>query len=440
MQTKAIKDSMSDIYNHSNDLKLGRYMISDKRIGRHQLSYIVGILAILFNSGGNMFLRNIYVLIASAFFVFIMCRKKIRMANIVILVFFSLYVFVNSFIVNSCPSNEKEFILIIGRLFCAYIIISNLPIDKFKRIFIECMYCLCLFSLLCFGLLLLGLPLPGAQEINGLFGTFYHTIVIGSEYPPLGELRNSGIFTEPGLYQIYINIALLFLLSDKTISSKKTKKMFIVFTITMISTKSSMGYLLYALVFFLYYTDRPEILPKILDLRIEKNIKAILLVFFFIAFWIFEYYTHLITDFVVNTNSFASRSDDTLLGILLATKYPIFGVGLATDVTELWEANYALLGTARRYMGMQFGMSNGLANVAFMGGIPFLLIYIYAIIRSYIKWLTPRTVLSKIIISFLLIMFFMEEPYMLTPFFMVCLYEGLKIDFRKQKELKVLFY
>ena len=67
--------------------------------------------------------------------------------------------------------------------------------------------------------------------------------------------RNNGIFSEPGLYQMVLNIALYFVLffSEKIyLDNKKKKRIAIILILTVISTQSTTGYLSLAVLLLIY--------------------------------------------------------------------------------------------------------------------------------------------------------------------------------------------
>ena len=94
---------------------------------------------------------------------------------------------------------------------------------------------------------LLSLPLPllhyEASSVNGFYLTPYFTL--GWLNIPVFH-RNAGMFNEPGSHQIFLNFALLFLMSDETrmgMSKKKYCWAIALLIVTILSTLSTTGFI-----------------------------------------------------------------------------------------------------------------------------------------------------------------------------------------------------
>ena len=385
------------------------------KVGLNDFLLYLAVITTMFASGANLFVRNIYFFVVSCILV-LAYKKKISKTYLLLTIFLCLYVLVDTLFLNVAPKDIKESFLIILRIAGCCIIASSISTDRFKDIFINIMSVLSILSLICFVFVNLKIPLPGEVVIDGWYGTFYHTISHANEFA-YSRMRNSGIFNEPGIFQIYINIALLYLKVDKKRSLSKKRLLFYLFVITLLTTKSSMGYLILCLNFILYYIDKPDFF-RLVSYISKKSRGGIILVLGLIVV-IEEIFVGVIWNIIVSVNSFASRSDDTLISLLIAKDYPLFGVGIATDPTELWIKYYDKLGSLRRYMQLQTARSNGLGNCLYMAGIPFTTFYLYSIIFSHYKMLKPEKIAEKIIVVFIFILFFFEEPIMITPVFLL---------------------
>lgn len=396
----------------------------------------LAITTLLFSSGGNMILRNIGIFLAAAVLLFIY-TKHINIKYLVICGSVIGYVVVDSLLLNSAPSDLKECILLVLRLLGCFIIASNIDEKKFCLIFVNVLAILSVVSLMCFGLLLLGIGLPGTIVKNGWCGTFYHTLGIGGtvDFATMTRKRNCGIFTEPGIYQIYLNTALLFLMREDIFSVKKRRRLFLLFSVTILSTMSSMGYIIYALVLVLYYIEK----KYTLYVGMGDTISARLFLLFIalVIGLVFESYLGVVMDLVKSTNSFASRHDDTLLTFLIASDYPVWGIGLATDPLSFWDLYYEKYESLRIYKGYQNAMSCGLGNYLCMGGIPFTCVYCISIIKSYIQKSGVVSKITKVGVAAIVILILLEEPLMPTPFFLISFYYGLhrrKLDSSSTRE------
>lgn len=94
---------------------------------------------------------------------------------------------------------------------------------------------------------LLSLPLPllhyEVSSVNGFYLTPYFTL--GWLNIPVFH-RNAGMFNEPGSHQIFLNFALLFLMSDEMrmgMSKKKYRWAIALLIVTILSTLSTTGFI-----------------------------------------------------------------------------------------------------------------------------------------------------------------------------------------------------
>lgn len=401
-----------------------------RKISIGKIISVIAIMVLLFTSGGNYFIRNIGFLMGVAVLLLIY-YKKLSAKHIWTFLIISIYVLLNSIVFNIAPTNKKECLILIIRLFGCMVIASNITWEKFKKIFLYIMLGLSILSLSCFLCMMLHIPLPGVGLHDGIYGSFYHTLSIGTGWQ-LERCRNSGVFTEPGIFQIYLNIALLILWSNREMPLGKAKKIFWLLSITMLTTKSSMGLLIWGIVLLLFFIDRREILPHIGGLT-KRRVRVRMVLFAIVLLIVEEVTLGVGKDMIQNVNSWASRHDDTILTFLMAKDYPVFGIGIATDPIPIWDVYYEKYSALRLYTSYQNARSNGLGNCLAGAGIPFTILYLYCIIKSYFQMLNVKKKLSKIILTITFILFFMEEPIMFTPFFLICFYW---VNVKKKKVYK----
>ena len=263
--------------------------------------------------------------------------------------------------------NMNDFVITCGKLLFIIVLLSNLTLQEFKRLYVKTMVFIAIVSVLCFlwvDVLAIG-PLP-LQTINfsdaGLVNlTPYYTV--GWSNGSFG--RNAGPFGEPGSYQIFLNIALMYLLVNPTkeLASEVEKKIYIVIlVITILTTMSATGYMCLACIIAasIFQSDNPE----------NKNVK-ILAIAALVVLYIIETNNGFVSHKLLGGGSYAVRSNDTFGGLSLALQRPIAGFGLfSTDRSEL-------LGTAG--IGM---ISNGLVSLMVSIGIPLTALYLFLIYNS----------------------------------------------------------
>ena len=134
----------------------------------------------------------------------------------------------------------------------SYLVIQSLSYEDFLKKYTDCIMVIALFSIAAYFLYKVA---PGAfgafprqlwRNHSVLFVNLWLSVV------PVGMqdyFRNFGIFYEPGIFQFYLNIALLIeLFSNKKINVFRV----LVLTVAVITTLSTNGYISIVLVFFAY--------------------------------------------------------------------------------------------------------------------------------------------------------------------------------------------
>ncbi len=394
-----------------------------KTISINEIFKYLVVLSLILASGGNPLIRSIYFFVICCL-IYMLYKRKQKVKFVFVAAVLIIYVWLDSCLLNTAATSYKECVLLSVRIGCSCITATNISIQEFKKIFVNIMTVLAPMSLFFFIIYVVAGRLPGTVYLDGWVGAFYQTVGYGNALAGVLRKRNCGIFTEPGVYQMYLNFALLALASQKNIPLKKARTIFYIFSITMISTFSSMGYLLYACVMVVIYIERRELLP--FSLKMNKKSRIALILFLMIVFAIAEYHVSGISSFVTGANSWASRHDDTLLTFLIAKDFPLFGVGLATDILPIWDRYYVAYENLRLYKAYQNAMSCGLGNYMAMGGVPFAIVYLVSIIKAFFKMFDFKTIFVKIIVAFVLVMFVIEEPLLPTPLYLICFFYSLK--------------
>jgi O-antigen ligase len=145
---------------------------------------------------------------------------------------------------------ELGFIL---KIINAILFVNIFPAEKFKRIFIKQIFVLSFISLVFYFSFLV---FPGLMNrIPALLSTdSYVNYLIYVHHPPLYaiRLRNYSIFSEPGVYQAFLNVALLFLIMHNEPGQEKKillgfsvyqSIIFLFLVIAILTTFSTTGYI-----------------------------------------------------------------------------------------------------------------------------------------------------------------------------------------------------
>ena len=222
----------------------------------------VTILLILFLSAGFLVLNDLvssFSTILLWVLVMLYLLKGFKGINHAILVpsltLLALYV------LSSLVNGDSEYTVVACSFgfVVAFVYASSRSFMSFQTSYIEVMKVLCIISIVGFlGLSLLPFigqllsPFMSSTSGGRAFYNFYLFI-----YKPF-SFRNSGMFWEPGAFQIFINIALLF----EILKPKPSVINIAIFILTIITTFSTTGYIAVFLIFVLILFSRSNELRK----------------------------------------------------------------------------------------------------------------------------------------------------------------------------------
>ena len=141
-------------------------------------------------------------------------------------------------------------------IFIGFVVSYVYEYKEFIKAFINIMIFISMYSLITtylFKPLIIhtGINFPTIiNSVNNVFYNFIFSFALTAE----SYIRNFGFFREPGVYQVFIILALIFLIFVKNINIKcKTKIIYtLIFTVTILSTFSTTGIILLALLFITY--------------------------------------------------------------------------------------------------------------------------------------------------------------------------------------------
>jgi len=277
-----------------------------------------------------------------ALFFFIKKGIKINITFTKVLILISLIL-----ILQTLYFGKMSFVAIAGlymSLTLPYFAVRIFEKDYIK-IFINIVTAICVVSLIFY---LPSLFFPSFHNIIGTIAPSLHSdvglmdqnflIYTWEEFSSNGLLRNSGNFTEAGVFACYLNLALVFnLVSDNKIINKKN----IILFICIITTFSTAGYIALYFIGTFYY------------ISVEKSAVKYLLIPIVI---VFALYTYKSLDFMqtkiqgqydtqVNDKVQKGRFGSTMADLDDFIKYPILGRGIIKstrfDNIDTWEGDNA---------------------------------------------------------------------------------------------------
>lgn len=236
----------------------------------------------------------------------------------------------------------------------------------------------------------------------------------------LGFYRNQGIFWEPGVLEIMMN----YLIYLELFEYKKNIKSIIVPVLVLLSTASTSGYILFAILLGIRYLKQLKN-----STGFKKKLTTILAAIFIVGIFTPFVYTEVTYKMTTGVGSANLRQYDMLMGLAIAKEHPLFGIGPNTD-RFIQEAKHVSI-----FVGeddnVNYGAraSSNLFTTLFASyGIPLALLLIYSLYRQNI--FRNRRVFFIIIFIGL-----MSEPVMFTDLYFVWIMSGAFTPKERSPEL-----
>lgn len=246
---------------------------------------------------------------------------------------------------------------------------SAFTFEEYKKYFINCTVFLAMISAIVFFMLYNGRLSFEPETINGktytIAGLFH---VVGWD-GYLFSRRLSGLFFEPGMYQIILNISILYLL-DSIIDTEHLKReiksilKLIVLITCVILTKSTAAYIILAMTSFLFFAKK----RKTLSARWVAVVYFCAIPVIGMVVWFLLTNEVVVGKFQTGNESFALRLNDLLSGIKITFGSPIIGWGYKTEaLSNIMQKNNIN------------NISNGLLEYTATFGIPFTLVVLMCV-------------------------------------------------------------
>ena len=332
-------------------------------------------------------------------------------------------------LVSSLFTGDQLFRLIYAVLavIVAMLFVSSMSIDRFSKVFTNLMCFLSVFSLITF------LIMNIAPQIIRMFPvlSFSHNYpchnFIFSYVQYYTPVRNAGIFWEPGAYQTYLCFAVLF---ELFLTKKPRNIVVLVFIVTLVTTKSSVGLICVILLLILWNI-------KDYDGHFNKQFKVTFvllggIVFIFLLYnflpsdWRFTIFGKIENMFKDTSGGTVTSSSVRMDSIIYPMKSffssPLIGVGF--DGLAKWSE------TVGHSMNTCTPVNWFAIYGVFYGAIMFK--GIFNLVRKMHKFLLPGILIFSVIILSMI-----SEQYVNNPSILIFILYGLYIsknqDKRKEK-------
>lgn len=304
---------------------------------------------------------------------------------------------------------------IIIRFFIAFFIVNIIRFKELLEKYVNVMLFLSVASLIFYFIGVINLnfieKLPIIYDSIGMEfrNAFIHVYLRGV----LGRFRNCGIFGEPGVYQAFLNIALLIVVLNK--ENKKKSLHIIIFLVTIATTFSTTGFIISFIILMNYIIK-------------FKNKNKYIYIFVFSVFILANptFNKVVFSKFASNNISTNQRKVGTKVEMSLFYDYPIFGIGYERYKDEF------------EYRRIQLGMGNAVPTNSFAHT---LVIYgfIYSLVMFFMFFSFCYTFSKKrhgkIIVTIVFILIFIPQELIFKQLFLTFALYGTQ-NFRIKKEGK----
>tara|TARA_B100000795_G_C22773372_1_gene428893 strand:- start:236 stop:1354 length:1119 start_codon:yes stop_codon:yes gene_type:complete len=238
-------------------------------------------------------------------------------------------------------------------------------------------------------------------EIN----TYSFLLFFGRENLDFLFSRSQGIFWEPGVFQVYLNI---FLFISLFLTKKVYTPLVTIILISVLLTLSTTGIVVSFLLISYYYLISIKLTLKNLSLTI---------LFFPLIIGLFNLVNNQVEEKISGkkSGSFLARNYDTLTGFNLAINNP-WGIGFST--TKYQEIARKDLFNLIPGLETDRGNTNSIATLFYSTGI------LWGVIILYFMWKQSLFMKHKTLFYISIFLFLFTEPLLYTPFFILILLSG----------------
>ncbi|PKE65098.1 hypothetical protein CW674_08620 [Macrococcoides caseolyticum] len=276
-----------------------------------------------------VYLIIIFIVVLLASLILYLLNNKIRINNIFLLILIILmFSILFSMLFNDSYSNPNFFI--ISCILISLAVINIIDKETFIKTYVYTMLVISLYSLFIMWIIVpygnfIKILFPTSINDSGLLIRNYF-LTFHFENHIAGMKRNTGLFREMGVYQHFLNIALIFLLYSDYF--KKNKIIFLILlSVTVITTYSSTGYLFLILILLSTLFYKGDIISK------NKLVYLIFIITIAILSQLLflnndTRISHTITRFSEGDSSYDGRTYSIVSNLKTWSESPIIGHGI----------------------------------------------------------------------------------------------------------------
>ena len=246
----------------------------------------------------------------------------------------------------------------------------------------------------------------GSYEVFTIFYIF-NNLGVPYQIADINFFRNQGVFWEPGVLQVIMNILVYYYLFEE----KKSLKYILLPIFILLTTASTTGLFLFAFLFTI---------KSIKEFDIKRLSIFILVGISFVPI--------LMNDIEYKfkgkgQQSSELRTYDALMGLYIISKHPFTGIGIDDDKYKK-EIGLSFVEVNGKNLTIERGNTNSIILLCLYFGIPLAIIILYMVYHQHLfekKWL----------FFIILIVCLMSEPLITRMFFYLLLMSSIKIKSSK---------
>lgn len=371
--------------------------------------------------GANFLLIGFFFLLA---FILIPNIKSFKIEKIILLYSLGLI----AIILLNLETNYRSLFVLISRLLIAIIIIHLISFERFSKIFINIILVLSVISWLALFVIHFNIesPLPSftsvhyIEEVQGRILRNFIFFGVDTELIKYSILRTSSIWWEPGAFQLFVNLAVIFSLINNTLTVKR----YTIFLITILTAMSTTGLLAFSILSLIFF-------KKYLNL---KNNALLYLIPFFVVVLGSIFIAPIVIE-KLNTGhlSFLSRYHDVVISIHMFADNFLLGYGYGTTVEKAIPYGEDLVGY-ELYHSSRPSAADGITGfIAQVGILGFVFMYPFL----FPRYCNHMRVSDSLLISLSLLIMFNTQNFTNILIFSVLTFYAMTKNNQKNKFTQV---
>jgi hypothetical protein len=394
-------------------------MINDSYSFR-ELITVIGIILLSKSLYYESYGENILLIVFLGFLFFSFNILKLKI-HVPVLLYISSLLFI---IILNPDSQFDSVLVLIVRFSIAIFIVHILSFQKFSKIYVDIILFLSFFSISTLLIIHFNIDsfLPDFTAMDGrhirnfvLFGVpegnFIH-----------GIFKNSGLWWEPGAFQLFVNLAFIFTIISNSISHKK----YILFFITILTIGSTTGFIVFSLLSLIYFKKHLANVQK-------KYLFFLIVITASFFFFLLSYVSPLIYDKFnqdsISFISFLSRYYDFIISCNLFIDNFILGYGFGSQIENAIPYGADLIGHDVYYSLNRPTGSDGISMFIAQIGIFSFIFLAPFLVPKYYAYLHFA---QKLIISVSLLLMFNTENFTFILIFTILSIYGIVGNIRQK--------